>query len=666
MMPSRLAFSLTPLLVSFLVGELCADDHPLDSRIPRWGHNLLLDAKVSGNLVSFEKGLRGAPDDLIYDVDGRRFLKSSGWHEYGVGFGANLGVVSEDSPAWWMAEWKSPVEANCIVLNGAYPNQPQPTTAWKIELRENGDWRVHARGVGGWYDDGRYIWGGPNEKAVRFDALRVSLFSKDKSTPLKSIHFRGEEGVSWIVALCAPINARFRLDTPVPRATEAVEFSAESLLGDIKKWRWKFGDGEQGTGSRVAHTYDRPGTFTVTLEFSDGIYRGRLSKDIVVGPPVEARIKPLSDPVLVGKAVTFQDGNSYGKISQFVWDFGDGSTATGSKAVQKFAKPGIYNVGLTVSNGPYHHACFALVRVHTSSTVDVPQVLLDTDQKNEQDDQHYLGYAVFSELDLLGVNSVHHGGGQEAVNYAEIVHVLDLAKQSGVPSNRIPRIFRGADRRLAIPDSGQWFDTEPIVTEASEAILAAARGASPDNPVWVVPVGPGTNVASAILMARRSGLELKDHLRVMWLGGSDTRIGGEFNGNNDPWSMYVVAQSGLETWIMPAPVGARVRIDKRTESDLYADNPLGRYLRKIVPAHDKALYDPACLAAIISQRLQLGWIKETEPITVLGTSEQHRWLRASGESPVLLIRQIDQAAMKQDIFDTMKGKPHRMIGVTGK
>ena len=56
MMPLRLAFSLTPLVMSFLVGELCADDHPLDSRIPRWGHNLLLDAKVSGNLVSFEKG----------------------------------------------------------------------------------------------------------------------------------------------------------------------------------------------------------------------------------------------------------------------------------------------------------------------------------------------------------------------------------------------------------------------------------------------------------------------------------------------------------------------------------------------------------------------------------------------------------------------------------
>ncbi len=83
----------------------------------------------------------------------------------------------------------------------------------------------------------------------------------------------------------------------------------------------------------------------------------------------------------------------------------------------------------------------------------------------------------------------------------------------------------------------------------------------------------------------------------MWLGGSDTRIGDEFNANNDPWSIYVVTLSGLETWIMAAPVGVRVRIDKRTESELYPDNPLGRYLEEIVPARDKPLFDPACVAA---------------------------------------------------------------------
>jgi inosine-uridine nucleoside N-ribohydrolase len=185
------------------------------------------------------------------------------------------------------------------------------------------------------------------------------------------------------------------------------------------------------------------------------------------------------------------------------------------------------------------------------------------------------------------------------------------------------------------------------VTAASEAILAAARGASLDNPVWIVPVGPGTNPASAILQARREGFELKDRIRIMWLGGSNNEIINEFNGNNDPWSMYVVCHSGIETWIMPAPVGARVAIDKRTEGHLYADHPLGQYLKSIMPARNKALYDASCLSAIISDHLGLGWVKKTEPVVVAGPENGYRWTRTEQPTPVQVIREIDQQAMQR-------------------
>ncbi|MFW6163000.1 MAG: hypothetical protein ACODAJ_09540, partial [Planctomycetota bacterium] len=138
---------------------------------------------------------------------------------------------------------------------------------------------------------------------------------------------------------------------------------------------------------------------------------------------------------------------------------------------------------------------------------------------------------------------------------------------------------------------------------------------------------------------------------------------GEFNGNNDPWSMFVVTRSGVETWILPAPVGGRIRMDVRQEADLYADNPLGRYLRKIVPRRNKAIYDPSCLAAILSLRLGLGWLKEVEPVTVGGPDKGYRWTKTDEPTPVRVIRQVDQAAMKRDLFDTLKGKPRRLIGV---
>ena len=384
---------------------------------------------------------------------------------------------------------------------------------------------------------------------------------------------------------------------------------------------------------------------------------------LMVNPPIEARITPLMRPVMAGQPVEFAGDASVGKISRYSWDFGDGDTASGPKARHSFAKPGIYKVTLTVSDGQYTDPCLAIVRAHTAETLHIPQVVLDTDQKNEVDDQHYTAYAVFGELDVLGENSVHHGGGQEEINYREILHMLDLAKQSGAPAHRIPFVFRGADQPLAVPASRDWRDTRSVTTEASEAILAAARGASPSNPVWAVPVGPGTNVACAVLQARIEGLDLKDRLRVMWLGGSDHAITGEFNGNNDPWGTYVVTQSGLQMWIMPAPVGGRLRMDKRTESDLYPENPLGQYLREITPARSKSLFDPTCLAAIISERLGLGWVKEFEPVTVAGPDGGYRWTKTDDPTTVRVIRQIDQDAMKADVFGTMKGKPTRLIGV---
>lgn len=552
--------------------------------------NLLVRAKLSGNLESFDKGLRGAPQELVYDPQQADFVQSSQWHEYGVGYGQDLGVVPQQRSAWWLAEWPEAIEVNWISLSGVYPNQPQPETAWQIEIRRNGQWTSHAAGVGGWYDRGRYVWGGPDAEPITLEAIRVSVFSKDEATPIRSVHFRGEPGRSWVVA--------------------------------------------------------------------------RLSQDDVVTPaPFQARITPLIAPVMAGQPVALDGSGSTIAAGQFAWDFGDGSTAEGKRVEHRFEQPGIRQVALTVSDGKHKHTGMAIVRVHTPQTLHVPQVHLDTDQKNEQDDQHYFGYALFSELDVLGVNSVHHGGGQEPINYREILHVLDLAKHSGLPEHRVPLIFRGADVRLSPPASGNWFDTEPEVSDASDAILAAARGASPTNPVWVVPVGPGTNVASAILQARAEGLELKDRLRVIWLGGSNNAIIREFNGDNDPWSLVVIARSGLETWIVPAPVGARVAIDKRTEGHLYADNPLGQYLKQIMPERNKALYDASALSAIISMRLDLGWIKEVEHVTVAGPEQDYGWTRSDEPDPVRVIREIDQRAMQRDLFATMQGNPTRLIGV---
>ncbi len=632
-------------------------------RIPDSTPNLLGEARISGNLDSFGKGRRGRPEHIIFDSQKNVFKTASEWHEYGVGFGEDLGVVPEDKAASWLAEWPQPVEANIIALSGAYPNQPQPDTAWKIELRRDGAWNTHARGVGGWYDRGAYFWGGAAVAPLRFDALRVSVFSKDDKTPLKSAHFRGEAGKSWLVAKVPPFSAQIKPSVQQMRAGQETEFAAENSVGDIRSWKWNFGDGTEAEGPKVRHIFKKKGDYSVILTVSDGKEQVVTRQSLPVLSSVQVDMEPLKGAVMAAQAAPFAAKVMAGAPTQFLWDFGDGTTGTGQRVNHIFARPGIYQVRLTAGAGEHQDDCLALLRVHSEATRHLPQVLLDSDAKNEQDDQHYLGYALFSDLDVLATNSIHHGGGQEPVNFAEIQHVYKLSRESGLPEHRLPVIFRGANERLKVPASGKWNDTAPIVTPASEAILAAARGASPYNPVWIVPVGPGTNIASALLQAEREGVSLKDRIRIIWLGGSNDAIVREFNGDNDPWSMFVVAQSGIETWIMPAPVGARVAINKRTEGALYADHALGRYLKQIVPDGDKALFDPACLSVIISERLGLKWVKELEWVTVAGPEQGYRWTKTTELSNVRVIREIDQKAMQLDLFNTIKGNPTRMIGV---
>ncbi|MGM0488835.1 MAG: PKD domain-containing protein [Planctomycetota bacterium] len=380
-------------------------------------------------------------------------------------------------------------------------------------------------------------------------------------------------------------------------------------------------------------------------------------------------IVPLDGPVLVRKPVTFR---VRGNPSDAHWNLGDGATADGASVTHSYQKPGIYRVVIGSKVGDsFNELSSAIVRVHTPETLHLPQVLLDTDARNEVDDQHYIAYGLFSNVDVLGINSAHHGphrinhfgAAQEPINYGEILYIIELSRISGLlehrTENRIPQAFRGAKVPLQVPASGNWSDTQPIECEASEAILAAARGASPDNPVWVLPVGPCTNIASAILLARQEGLDLKSRIKIVWLGGGPERVNARsHNGGSDPWSVYVTAQSGLDFWIiLEHPTGASITMDKRAESGLYPDNRLGQYLEAITPAREKALFDVATISMVIGNHLGKAWLTSVEPSVILGPDQQYRWQQVDSPTTVHIIRDIDQEAMKADFFDTLNGRP---------
>lgn len=264
------------------------------------------------------------------------------------------------------------------------------------------------------------------------------------------------------------------------------------------------------------------------------------------------------------------------------------------------------------------------------------------------------------------MTAVHHGGedpGMANENYERILKVIDLAKQSGLPTARQPRAFLGADQPLIPPYSDNWRDTEPIVTEASQAILAAARGASPDNPIWLVPLGPITNVACAILQAQREGweAEFRQRIRVCWLGAShgSTRV-ATWNGRRDAWAAHIVAQSGIEFLVMPEPVGIQLKWDRRDMKDRYPKTPLGDYLYEFSPNRNAGWYDPTALAAIISMHANKDWFTNVQPVIGLDRYQDFRLEQTTAPTHIRLIRNIDVGAIKHDLFETLNGRPTKL------
>jgi cytochrome c len=139
------------------------------------------------------------------------------------------------------------------------------------------------------------------------------------------------------------------------------EARASDPDGDQLTYAWDFGQSElPADESSEAHahvTYADPGTYTATLEVSDG--RGGVYEDefeiVVTGaaPRVEATATPTSGraPLVVTFAGTAEDDQ--GGALTYQWDFGDGTTsAAGPKpaASHTYTEPGTFRAVLTATD----------------------------------------------------------------------------------------------------------------------------------------------------------------------------------------------------------------------------------------------------------------------------------------------------------------------------
>jgi len=126
-----------------------------------------------------------------------------------------------------------------------------------------------------------------------------------------------------------------------------------SYPDDLVDWDWDFGDSVTGSGPNPSHKYSEDGVYTVTLTVTDEDG----SVDSVVHSVTVLDVDPVADfgweasKALEGTVLPFFDyshGVPDDMLTDWVWDFGDGTGASGSSVSHVYADNGVYTVSLTV------------------------------------------------------------------------------------------------------------------------------------------------------------------------------------------------------------------------------------------------------------------------------------------------------------------------------
>jgi len=200
------------------------------------------------------------------------------------------------------------------------------------------------------------------------------------------------------------------------------------------------------------------------------------------------------------------------------------------------------------------------------------RVILDTDAKNEVDDQFAITQAVLSEgFDLKGIIAAHFGTDKSKTSmqdsYEEILKVLTLLHREEVP------VFHGAS--AALENVAQSIDSEGANLIIEEAMKEDTR------PLYVAFLGPLTDMAIALLKKPEIA---KKNLTVIWIGGRNWPTGGwEYNLKNDLLAANVVFKSDVALWQVPRNV---YRMMPVSLSELYVrvlpHGEIGEYLAKSV------------------------------------------------------------------------------------
>jgi inosine-uridine nucleoside N-ribohydrolase len=284
------------------------------------------------------------------------------------------------------------------------------------------------------------------------------------------------------------------------------------------------------------------------------------------------------------------------------------------------------------------------------ATTSRRRVIINTDAKNEADDQYAIVHALLSPtLDIRGIVPAHFGTERSSTSMAEsraeVDLLLDLMDLTGSVT-----IADGAPG--AIPD-----ETTPAPSAGADLIVAESKLASKDDPLFVAFLGPLTDMATAVLIDPDI---VSRPVVVVWIGGMGYDVDWnypalEFNLRNDIAAANVVYGSGLTVWQVPATVYSMVSVGyAELEERIGGTSPLADYLiTQLVewnaahnpePIEHRSLGDSPAVSLILNPR---GGVFRTIPAPRF--SREGGYLPGSGH-PIRVCESVDVRYLLEDMF----------------
>ena len=273
------------------------------------------------------------------------------------------------------------------------------------------------------------------------------------------------------------------------------------------------------------------------------------------------------------------------------------------------------------------------------------RVIINTDAKNEADDQYAIVHAVLTpSFELHGIIPAHFGTKKSATSMEDSYdETMLLLRLMGLEKD--VRVEKGGVG--AMPD-----EVTPVDSPGARLIIEEAMK-DDDRPLHIAFYGPVTDIASALLLEPK--IEDKN-IRVIWIGGGAWPNGGrEYNLSNDINAANVLMKSNLVVWQVPRStyrtmsVGYAELIEK-----IYPQGEIGKYLVEQLIEHNaktrpemeyRSLGDSPCIGIIMDPESgKFTW----RPAPLF--DQQMHYIHSGQYRPIRVYENVNTRFIHEDLF----------------